>query len=352
MSKYTEYEIQILKEKYPLGGSAECRKYIDREDYSIRVKASKLKIKAPYDLRWNKKPIKDLIDITTAEGAYLLGLVWAEGTLEKPNFRSSKVCVGLIKSDFDEIRYILENWPISERFCKNYPKHYKRFMIAQTSHKTFYKFLYDNDFESKSEVSPTKILNLISDDFKHYFFRGWFDGDGTLRQLGKRKSGAAISGSREQDWEELIKLCKRLGIDYKIQKKIDKRGQSGSDFYFRSGERGMRLLFNYIYSGKIFGLSRKYNDYQYYIKERNLRIKNRAIKPMGINSKSSKKYYAAYRTGAGMKYNHLGCFDSIKLAAEAYDKKIYELHKDLTRLNYPENYKNDPEYEKMGFDLF
>jgi len=48
-----------------------------------------------------------------------------------------------------------------------------------------YDFLSENNYKEKSYVSATKILNKIPNNLKKYFFRGYFDGDGSIYKYEK-----------------------------------------------------------------------------------------------------------------------------------------------------------------------
>ena len=97
-----------------------------------------------------------------------------------------------------------------------------------TNNKELYHFLCDNDYDKKSFLEPTKILRLIPIELQKYFWRGYFDGDGSAGLTGR---GAYIEFSSTYDYEysELINLMTDLKITTnKIYRQISKKGHKSS----------------------------------------------------------------------------------------------------------------------------
>lgn len=242
---YTEYELEILRKIYPSGGVKECQKYINRSRDSIRHTVLNHGISR--DKGWNlKKDYYDLFDFNPIN-CYLLGLIWADGAIRMG--RSWAVIIGLKEDDFFEIKQIFnEKWRVRERICKNYPKSWKPFWFATHESKILLLKLLECDYGNKSIAAPSKILNIIPDDLKHYFWRGYFDGDGSVRR------SLNFAGAFETDWSEVIKLMENLSLDYSISKRTHKNMKS-SVFYI-IGKNKTKFL-EYISQGESFGLGRK-----------------------------------------------------------------------------------------------
>ena len=58
--KWSKYEIDVLKKYYPIKGGGYVSKILDRTYWSVNAKASKLKIKSNYKIKFAEK--KDIID--------------------------------------------------------------------------------------------------------------------------------------------------------------------------------------------------------------------------------------------------------------------------------------------------
>ena len=198
--------------------------------------------------------------------------MWGDGTISFSKGKVGKNCysgprysisVSLVEEDAQCVEFIFKNWKINKHKYKN--KNWKTRQTFYLNWKKGFLFLEDLDFNKKSVKSPTKILNLIKEDYHKYFYRGWADADGFSKGLKKRIF--YICGSYEQDWSALENFCFKNKLLFKIERKfrINKNGKRNSASNFCFSKRESILFFlDYIYSGEIFGLSRKYKDYQDY----------------------------------------------------------------------------------------
>ena len=97
-------------------------------------------------------------------------------------------------------------------------------------------------------------MNTIPDNLKHYWWRGYFDGDGSIRKDGKRLE---ISSGIKQDWSFISKLP---NIKFSIQRNAylnKKSGKINSCSKILAFGENAKLFTDYIYNGEIFGLERK-----------------------------------------------------------------------------------------------
>ena len=90
--------------------------------------------------------------------------------------------------------------------------------------KKLYNIFREYGYDKKSEISPFKILELIPDNIRHYFFLGLIDGDGCFYINKKQYTYQFILVSTyEQDWTYMKNLCNNLNISkYRIDKKKNK----------------------------------------------------------------------------------------------------------------------------------
>lgn len=277
------------------------------------------------------------IQLNTPEICYLLGLIWADGCIYdlKDNH---KICLNLTQKDFESIQYIVKdsgNWRISKRQSKVG----KPVLVAQTSNYVLWKFLVDNDYLIKSGASPDKILSKIPAHLRHYWWRGYFDGDGWICTPSFRAYSFGIVSCHSQDWNFVESLFKELNIRYKIYRLETKKGDSSSvkcDNYF-----GLSNFANYIYQGyekDRIGLNRKYLKWLQNKDKREQSLNNRKCLYRGTGlHKESGNYYARI-TFNGKKYS-LGHHKTPEEAARAFDKKAKELYGDeiynRDLLNFP-----------------
>lgn len=127
---------------------------------------------------------------------------------------------------------------------------------ASTNSRRIYDFLVSKDFKKKSGASADKILEVIPDNLKHYFFRGLIDGDGHIRN-----KGITIGSCYQQDWGYVTRLTERLGIASYIYR--IRRDKSKSSSLEINGIHALNFC-KYIYQGVEhdgIGLTRKYNSF-------------------------------------------------------------------------------------------
>jgi len=116
------------------------------------------------------------------------------------------------------------------------------------------------------------------------------------------------------------KLCKQLGIEYKKDTIISELGRASRVYICNTKE--CRLFLDYIYKGKKFGFTRKYNKY---IKLKNfVKIhKSYTSKYLGVHFRKDTN-----RWQARCRYNNneisLGCYDSQLKAARVRDQFVVE----------------------------
>jgi hypothetical protein len=194
-------------------------------------------------------------NIYQAESVYILGLIWSDGSFDLP-YRT-----GL----HGNWRYNFQN--------KRQPT-WKDQLLVRASSKDFVNFLLHHDYKTKGESSADRILSIIPNNLKHYFFRGVIDGDGsfqcgkkTIRSNGKKAFGCY--STYKQNWNYFEQLLKSLDISYKIcrrnrirKNKIKEQKSSSIEFY---KIHDIIKFGNYIYNDfeqDGIGLKRKYNKFQ------------------------------------------------------------------------------------------
>lgn len=296
--KWTDEEIQKLKELYPERGAIYCSNLLNRGRDSVINKASRLKIKRPLSYlqermknnvsRYiiqkrkleNKIDIKNYFDINTKEKAYIFGLLWGDGNLSKGYNKNDKYLgFTMIFTDFIMVKKYFNF------FCKNRKwkfyirnrhgnRNYKKSVNCGLHDKFLAKFLILLDFDKKSRVGIKKVLNYFyykNRDLIRYFWRGYLDADGCFFYNKKGYSHRLnFSSTYDQNWSDHINhITNKIGIkSCKTYKRINKIGNRHSCL-----EIGPILdiikFGNYIYDGyecDQIGLKRKYEKF--------LKIKN------------------------------------------------------------------------------
>lgn len=268
--KWTNEKLSILKDNYSNYGSKYCAELLGCSISSIQNRVHKLGLKMDKNSKStllseskNSTNIdyKGFIKLNNPEVVYYLGLFWADGYMYQ-NKNNSTLGVGLIECDMVELEPHLDKIGVwNKRVSKNKKiESWKPTKSLTTNNKRLYEFLKENDYCEKSNKSADKILSIIPNNLKHYFFRGLSDGDGCFYYYKPKKGSTlrqfSIASSREQDWSYVEKLFNYLGIKYSISV-----GKSGSQIRI-TNKKGIKLFGNYIYQNyDDIGLSRKHKKY-------------------------------------------------------------------------------------------
>lgn len=196
------------------------------------------------------------------EFAYLLGFIWADGYISKS---SNSIEINIVKDDYDIIETPLSQhikWNIYHKQRKNNGIAFGRPQIkAQKSIPEFKSFLLENGYGNKSGGSPYIILNSVPENIKHYWWRGYFDGDGSIAISKNGCKNLSFWSVITQDWTELSNLMESLNIMFKIYLYQRQCGKSSS---FTITQKENIINFgNYIYPGREydFGLKRKFDKF-------------------------------------------------------------------------------------------
>ncbi len=275
---FSESDVEFLIKNYPENGAKFCAEILHRTEGSIRIKAFKLKLKLNHGVlqkikRENfstKDPSKykvnpnQFLKINTKEVAYILGILWADGFIYSKKYQAIRL---EIKSeDMKCIDYIFKEtgkWTITHRNRKNRQPQ----STIQTSNKILVEFLLQKGYYPHSIESADKILFLIPDELKHYWFRGLIDGDGCF-YINKKNNihQLSISGSYDQDWAYIINVFNNLNIKYSVNRRKQAQGTKINKFsYIRIANRKDIINFgNYIYKGYMgdkMGFLRKHKKF-------------------------------------------------------------------------------------------
>ena len=195
----------------------------------------------------------------SAESAYMLGLIWADGYIHKrKKAKGYSVGIEMIKEDLA---------PLIDIFSRYFPwKIYSRCRAGRkpqiafsATNKPFYEFLQSNDYITKSFESPNKIIQYIPEPLHKYWWRGYFDGDGCLyiKEKGSLYQ-LSFTSSYDQNWSFVGKFCEDLNIKHNaIKRMVTNRGHSYSQIVITKRKFVYEAMY-YIYKDKPhIGIKRK-----------------------------------------------------------------------------------------------
>ena len=208
----------------------------------------------------------------TPESVYILGLLWADGHINK---KSNSISIECNRDDIDFFYSVFKETGEYNLYYRH-RKNRKEQGVINCSSYELSNFLKENNYMEKSLLSPNKILSKIPENLIHYFFLGWSDGDGCFYHNTKKTLiQFIISGSYEQDWSSLTNICEKLKINFKIDRFTTNKNHKYSRFLIYRNEDILNFG-NFIYSGKNLGLSRKFEKFfeikKYIIEKQNIRF--------------------------------------------------------------------------------
>lgn len=278
-------------------------------------------------------PLKTFQNVTLPETAYLLGFIWADGHIHIP---SGGIIVDCVKEDMDALEGVFDKTGVWRKHQMN-RKDKRPSRIFRTYNRSLANYLCSKDYSNKSKASPDMILETIPDHLKHYFWRGYFDGDGCVYIDKKGGFVVSVAGSYEQDWGALISLGNQLNI--KIVPAQRKHGKSISSSAFIHTRHNSVKFLNWIYDGyesDNIGLSRKFDK----AKQARERETNRRVSKdgyIGVTKTKGGRYGAkvTITTGDKIIQRYLGFYDNPVDAAKAYDTEVIRLKGTSARVNFP-----------------
>lgn len=249
-------QIKLIVNNYSKLGQKETAELVKADIRVVAYVATTLKLKVAYNSNVDVNVFKNC---DTPEAAYVLGILWADGSLYQNSIRIECVLddVKVFRKWFDKIG----QWGF---YTRNPPNRREQGSLYASS-KKLGEFLTENDYHIKSQVAPTKILSIIPEELKKYFFIGFIDGDGCF--YFNKKYGArhfVVSGTYEQDWVEMENFCKQLNINYEI-KKLEAKNGNRSSMIRVTNRNNIRKIGEYIYDTfekDNIGLPRKFLKYQ------------------------------------------------------------------------------------------
>lgn len=214
----------------------------------------------------------------TKEICYVLGYFWADGyisetkkpTKKNPDNIYYKISIEIVKEDGDCILEVFKktglDWKINERKRNNSERIQSCFSLSSFKNNKrsmeFLNLLLSSGYKNRSG-SHYQILKKIPKNFRKYWYRGFFDGDGCIN-VKKMKNSKSFRlyfyGPDVQDWSSIFELFKNLDIKYKHQIISRKNGKHKSSHIVSSFRDDIVKFFEYLYPNFKYdiGLYRKY----------------------------------------------------------------------------------------------
>lgn len=274
---WSHKEITFLTKNYPKYGIQYCVKKLKRSSKSIRSQAIRLGVRVSKEGRSQNRSYssknnwikifkhqnylyKDYLDLKNPKIVYLLGYLWADGYFSgKRPFTTSIEIMNKDYCDIKDLFILLGKFSFHSRQRPN-----RQLQTAVVySNALLGLSLKNYGYKTNRKSFPNKLLNNISTEFRHYWWRGFSDGDGCF-YINKKNYTRHYSmcACFDFNWLETKKLFNKLGIKYKIAKRIQKPSKHS---VIRISNRGdIVKLGNYLYQNYPkdgIGLKRKYSKF-------------------------------------------------------------------------------------------
>lgn len=264
-------EKQFLIDNYANMGAIYCSQVLNKKINCVRMRAKRLGLKVSKNTISLNHPFyrgsdfkfevdhKNFLDIKDKEIAYILGYIWADGhiSIRKQSEHTNKYRI-MLTIDEKDAKLIYPVFLTTGKWT--YGRSGGNMICISTGNKFLAKFMMEMDYHIKSHTSPEKILSKIPEHLKHYWWRGYFDGDGCITNCGLiKKWRVSFTSNKDQDWGFAQKYFYNLGIQIFIGIKNTLLSKS-SCVSFSQQESICKFFLN-IYPETYFdfGLPRKYN---------------------------------------------------------------------------------------------
>ncbi len=293
-------------------------------------------IKIRHSPEWYRVNPSQFHDITTPEIAYILGYLWADGHIGE---RCITLNIG--KKDADNVWDIFkktgdwDNYTVKRN--EDHPN-WQTMSSIRCCNTQLCNYLASLGHMEKSLVSPSKVLKKVPNHLKHYWWRGYFDGDGCISvtngENSPMKIQASISGDYDQDWSSAEKLADDLYIKYRVDKSVMECGRRSQ--FAIVYHAGILKFLNYIYRGREedkIGLDRKYTKYLE-VKEIIYSTISKSIGYTGVSYIEERKLYVA-KMIINKETKYIGFYETKEDAAKAYDREAIRQDGCYAWTNFP-----------------
>lgn len=266
----------IVNEIYPFCGVAETQKQTGLSNRQIRYIAQKIGIEVDRTIRNNnisleklknhKKPEEfnvnheDFLNVNCPEKAYVLGLLWADGTLRNVK-NDTSVRFGTTVPD-DEYFYKqfqkTGEWKVYKTYRNKKNKNWKIAVQFYTSNRFLVEKLISLGFTKRIDGFDA-ILKLIPEQYRRFWLLGFIDGDGCFHKRKNNNSGMFIlTSGYGQDWSAIEFILKQLNVKYYIVNRMQKTGRNSA--LTVNKKRDIKAIGDFLYTTDL-GLPRKREIY-------------------------------------------------------------------------------------------
>jgi len=183
--------LTVLRERYLSEGPAKLAEDLGLSENAVRLIANRAGLQINSKIRYEKmsKTMNERYDVNpwtvwnplSNEGAYYLGLLWADGTVTEDD-----IVIGLSGEEDHEVLYYLAERvglrPERVRSVKKYKETHKQRKELKLCGKRIVTLMQSYGiFPRKSYIDPP-FPEVLPEEFLADFLRGVFDGDGSVKK--------------------------------------------------------------------------------------------------------------------------------------------------------------------------
>jgi hypothetical protein len=262
--KYTRDELEFINENYEKWGGAYCAKVLGRSHDSLGNKARSMGLTADTAIKHpDMCPNFDscVIESPTKEFAYGLGFIWADGYITNyttDGVEHHRIEWEVIKTDADVILPIFETFSTWSRYFRKRRGTWKETSTQTINNRWCYKLLNELGFSPKDKNDGFgKCLEYLPKELHKFFILGFFDGDGYMGYTDKVKQ-VSFTSCIDYDWNTLGGVLTELGIEYRINKYTHPtKGHKSSKLFISKRVEVDKFYKEFINPNLDFGLLRK-----------------------------------------------------------------------------------------------
>lgn len=248
---------------------------INREKHNARVSEIRRQNYPSYDRMLVNH--EDLLNVNSDLKAYVLGLLWSDGSLF-----TNGVAFGVKLSSTEPDSFYFYPQFIKTGKWRYYSIElggtYKPKVSITTHNRYFYKALVDLGFSERSK-GFSKILNHIPTEYQRYWLLGFSDGDGCVRcDISRSFYTFSYTSCYEQNWDDIKCLMENLGILSSIKRSILKIGKNS--IIQITNQQDVKKWGDFMYYDTDLGLTRKRDKFDEISKicsRKNWRFKNQRL---------------------------------------------------------------------------
>ena len=308
-------------------GAIACAEHLNRPLPTVYAVAKNMGLTHNPINVYNRDDVSHFTSPSDPFVVYFLGLIWADGDISSEH--RHRIKLKLKQSDFQDIHPHINRLGQFWHYRESAPKSIKWSIVSvlDATHLELWRFLATHSYRIKSGASAASILKLIPENLTHYWWRGYFDGDGSMSLL---QSGVlSFNSGLNQDWTFVNMLEERIGIKFTIERS-QRIGRGGSKALLSHYAYISRLI-HFMYQGEDFGLKRKKLRCEQYMQSNRVKKPNLTSKYRGVSWCKRRKMFIMQISSQKRFYSET--FINEEDAATAYDQHAIKFWGDKAKTN-------------------